>query len=81
MIEKYPLIKEVINPKSKGVISVVTVEGSEITFSEDNMTAPLMAGIAIRKEYSAAFSRSIPVSKAAVKVDPERDTPGMIATH
>src|SRR2546426_873433 len=41
--------------------------------------APAIIGVAIMKEKLAASSRVIPTIRAVVIVEPERETPGMIA--
>jgi len=40
-----------------------------------------MVGIASQNENSAAARRSAPNSMAATMVEPERDTPGIMARH
>lgn len=67
------------NPMINGVIFREFVVDPVRTFKTDRTTAPEIAGIAIRNEYSAASSLSKPVRRPATNVDPERDTPGMIA--
>ena len=50
------------------------------SLTASSRTAPLMAGIAIRNENVAVDSRSMPQSNPPEIVQPERDTPGRIAT-
>ena len=77
-IARYENTAEDINAATKEAEPVLAAPVSNIPI---NSTKPdrAIAGIPNKKENRAAVARSKLLNKPAVMVDPERDTPGMMA--
>ena len=65
-----------INPKNKDILNKFDKELSLRTLTISNEPAPNSIGIAIKKEYFADFSFSIPIIIPMDIVIPEREIPG-----